>query len=186
MKNSSGDNRKILIRVLYVIIVTAVIYLSIPFARSLEKYLNNRELFNKAVYVSLALFAAICFFVILRYTGFRLANFLWLAAFFAGYFQIVRIYDNTAEKIHFVQYGILAFFVYHCLRLKIKNNLIYPASIAIVSIVGWGDEVIQLFVPKRYYDIRDVILNALAGGLILALIFISEKVRGLNPGIASK
>ena len=40
-----------------------------------------------------------------------------------------------------------------------------PAVLAIVAtaLLGWLDEAIQLFLPDRVYDLRDVGFNALAG-----------------------
>ena len=53
-----------------------------------------------------------------------------------------------------------------------------PVLVAAVAtgILGWIDEGIQAFLPNRYYDLRDVAFNALAGVLSLLSLKLLERV----------
>ena len=73
------------------------------------------------------------------------------------------------EKIHFIEYGVLGLLVYRALLPNIKGYMVYIAGLIIVLLIGWGDEIIQYFLPNRVYDIRDVVMN-FSGGLIAFVI----------------
>ena len=60
---------------------------------------------------------------------------LAVAAFFAIYINVVQVYDIMAEKIHFVEYGILAYLLYYALKLKIKGIKIYPVVLVLVFLI---------------------------------------------------
>ena len=47
----------------------------------------------------------------------------------------------------------------------------FPALAAGVlnAAVGWGDELVQGVLPNRVYDLRDVLLNAIAGALVVTV-----------------
>ncbi|MCU0822812.1 MAG: VanZ family protein, partial [Spirochaetes bacterium] len=131
---------------------------------------------------SLSIFIIADIFLILRYAGFSIINVVCVSFFFTAYFSIVQVYKVPAEKIHFIEYGLLAFLLFRALKLNVPDKLNYPLSFLIIIMIGWGDEAIQLVVPDRYYDLRDVFLNGLSGGLILLLIFIVEKLKGRKAG----
>ncbi len=165
---------------IYVIIYTIAVYLTIPFARSAATFLSEHGLLKYSIYFLLSIFIITCCCLIFKYIGFRLLNIISLAVFFPLYISIIQTYDVLAEKIHFIEYGVLAFLLYRALKKNIPSMLIYPVSLVIVFLIGWGDELIQYFLPERVYEFRDVLLNVLSGGLILALIFLVEKLRVIN------
>jgi len=41
---------------------------------------------------------------------------------------------------------------------------------ALAAAAGWGDEVVQGILPNRVYDLRDVVLNALSGALVVIVL----------------
>ncbi len=103
--------------------------------------------------------------------------FILVAIFFSIYGFVVETFDVLVEKIHFVEYGILAFMLYMAMKTHIRSDLIYLLSLIIIIVIGWGDEGIQYILPGRLYDFRDVVLNTLSGGLILLLIFMVETLK---------
>ena len=54
----------------------------------------------------------------------------------------------------------------------------YAAGAALAAAIGYGDELLQSIVPGRYYDIRDVGMNAL--GSVLAVIVIAATRAGVR------
>jgi len=137
--------------------------------------------FNITVNLTLLLvFSTIC--VILVKRGFLLHSATW---FFMGiialiYTLIFRTIKYPAEKIHFLQYGILAFLVYRALRISRTEIWSYTLTLLICGILGSIDEGIQHLLPKRYFDMRDVYFNILGSGLGLSMIFVVRIDRGMS------
>ncbi len=71
------------------------------------------------------------------------------------------------ERSHLIEYGVVAILIYEALKERLRNgkNIKRPALGAIVftSIAGIIDEFIQLFLPNRVFDYRDILFNILAG-----------------------
>ena len=167
----------IYLRTGYVIACISLIYLTVPLARTIAVFLRDLKLLKITVYLLLAGFIVAGIFFVIRYIGFRLLNAVVLTVFLIIYLLIIKQYSILVEKIHFIEYGFLAFLVYYTLSLKTRGAAVYPLSLFIVTIIGWGDEIIQYFLPERVYDNRDVFLNALSGALVLALLFVIEKIK---------
>ena len=69
--------------------------------------------------------------------------------------------DVWAERVHFIQYGLLGLLV--SMAYKISSfKMLLVSGLLIVS-VGLVDEIIQWYLPNRYGDIRDVVMNSLGG-----------------------
>lgn len=79
------------------------------------------------------------------------------------------------EKIHFVEYGFLAYLIYRALRLNLSRPTGYVGAFFLTALLGWIDEGIQHLLPNRYYQLDDVLLNAASGALGLALLFLFER-----------
>ena len=100
----------------------------------------------------------------LTYLFLGLVTIIYLAGFI--------LIEIPEEKIHFIEYGVLLVLVYWALSYNSKNWYRFLTAFIITSLIGFGDEVIQYFLPNRYYQTSDVILNAISGGLGLVLVFI--------------
>jgi len=74
------------------------------------------------------------------------------------------------EQVHFIEYGILSALIYAALSHDINNVSIYFLSAIIVFIFGAIDEVVQWVLPNRIFDIRDIVINGIAGILVQLLI----------------
>lgn len=81
----------------------------------------------------------------------------------------------SSEKIHFIEYGFLAYLVIKAISLDIKKPIAYGFAFLLVTIIGWVDEGIQNILPNRYYSIDDVILNSISGALVLLLVFVFKE-----------
>ena len=89
-----------------------------------------------------------------------------------GFFLILGIFlwsmsclKRPVERIHFIEYGALTFFLFRFFRHLVKERWSYGLSFAGGFLVGVADELLQGFLPNRVFDPRDIWVNAWAGGL---------------------
>lgn len=113
-----------------------------------------------------------------------------LVPFALFYLVVLATMERAEEAFHFVEYGALAALLYGALaarRLETwpeawaeRRALVLPAlgAVLLTAGAGWIDEGIQALLPERYYDLRDVGFNALAGALAAAAITVWRLVRG--------
>lgn len=110
----------------------------------------------------------------LRYAGLAaVALLLYLQA--VG-FETELATVNVAEKIHIVEYGLLALLLYRARRSRLRADDTEDLSLLVlpllwVTLAGTCDEAMQWLVETRTGEIRDVVLNVLSGlvGLLFAL-----------------
>lgn len=81
------------------------------------------------------------------------------------------------ERIHFVEYGILSFLILRALILDYEEIPAYLIAFLLTSLFGLGDEGIQHILPNRYYQHKDVLLNAASGGLGLFMTYTMRRER---------
>jgi hypothetical protein len=177
MSYKEYSSRGLAVRLIVIIFYIAVLYLTVPFARDIEKFLRTHNVLTVGVSLALGLFVLLGAVGALWYTGFRLVNVVVLSLFGLFYIFIVMQYRVIAERIHFIQYGILALLIYNFLCVSMTGFKNYLITLGLVTALGWGDELIQALLPERVYDLRDVFLNALAGALMLGVIFTAERLR---------
>lgn len=101
-----------------------------------------------------------------------------LLGFLAVGVWLVFSLDRVEERVHLLEYGTVGGLIYAALSERRGNRLAagesvgwlarFPAPLAVVltALLGWGDEGIQALLPDRYYDVRDMVLNA-SGGLLV-------------------
>jgi hypothetical protein len=103
-----------------------------------------------------------------------------LAVIFIAYAYGIAHIRYPAEKIHFIEYGILAALLYRALCLDMKRYGAYGLALFLSGAFGWIDEGIQHLLPNRYYELVDVRLNIVSALLALMLIFIAERDQHLK------
>ncbi len=101
------------------------------------------------------------------------ASLIGILAYYA-----MAIEDIPANRIHFFQYCPLAILALEALRFRIPDRNVYLWTFLMVGLIGVGDEFVQGLLPDRYFDAKDVALNALAGLVVLA--FVGFAVREEN------
>jgi len=77
---------------------------------------------------------------------------------------IVWRLERPEERVHFLEYGLLGFMLLSATKGARRQFLL---SFAFVVALGSLDEFIQLLLPNRVGDLRDVLMNA--GGGILGI-----------------
>ena len=87
--------------------------------------------------------------------------FLFINFSFFNSFFTTRI-EKPAERIHFLEYGILGAFIFKATGKGTKQNIFAIILLFIIAVI---DELIQYMLPNRVGDIRDIVMN-LTGGII--------------------
>lgn len=84
------------------------------------------------------------------------------------YAAVVFPMDSPEEKLHFIEYGVVALLAFAAAPEAWSEGKRTLGAALFTVAAGWADEGIQWLLPNRYYDLRDVAFNALAGVFALA------------------
>jgi CDP-diglyceride synthetase len=154
----------------------AAIYASLSWMQALLDALRERNLLRKSIVAAAALAAAgVVGWLARRRAGWR--EWLVLAVIAALYAVVASRFDVVQERIHLLQYGLVALLFLGALEARASGGAgafldatataFRPAAGAVLltAAAGWLDEGIQGVLPNRHYDLRDVGLNALAGAM---------------------
>lgn len=92
------------------------------------------------------------------------------------YVAALYLLKIPAEKVHLVQYGILAWLVTEALTGRFAGWRLHLAALLIVVVAGAGDELIQWIRPNRVGDVRDIGLNTVSALLAQGLLCVIDRV----------
>jgi hypothetical protein len=161
------------------------IYCSTPLVRPVANYLRDRNLLRIAVAITFAIAAAWILRVLLRHRLGR-REVQVLICFGLLYATVLSSLPLPEERIHYLEYGLLAGFIYSAL-VQQRNHRAETAgleieaqtkwelgpvlgAIGLNALLGWVDEGIQAMLPDRHYDLRDILMNTVAGAIAVAAI----------------
>ncbi len=82
----------------------------------------------------------------------------------------LQILTIPAKRFHFFQYAPLTVLVFDALRFTIRGRFLYIWTLALVALIGLGDETLQWILPNRFFGIADLVVNTAAGLFTLAFI----------------
>ncbi len=156
---------------LWVLLVVAAIYSTLGTAGTLAEELRRRDLFDGAFAVAFFLLVAVIVVsAVDRRPGRRE---IWvLLGVVAVYSMVLTRIGIPEERTHLFEYGLVGILVYQALaeRLRERGSAWAPAVLAIVitALLGLIDEGIQAALPNRYFAMRDVGFNVLAGFMAVA------------------
>ena len=113
-------------------------------------------------------------------------NILVTVVFIIIFCMMFYLEKNPGEKIHMLQYGIFGWLLYKALNLHIKNTStrLYLIGGVTCLIAGALDEVIQAFLPNRYFTWHDVFINGISGVMVQLYIYyyLTHDVKNLKLG----
>lgn len=182
-KQMTKCQKNILISWLLVFLCILSIFLVVPIARTIRHFVETQ--WNVSLFGYSVLFVVICAFLFcLYFLWFHLrirtvSRYLWLAAVALFYvFFTLRLWKRPEEAIHFLEYGVLGFFLFHALRHHFHDKGVYFIAFMMGALVGICDETLQWMIPRRVWDFRDLGINALSVGLFLTAIW-----KGIRPGL---
>lgn len=157
---------------------TLLIYFTLPLMPPVVKFLNSvtRGNLTLLIYIGYLLVGAGLIIYILKNSKVMpLSSYFWFLGLGIIYTYCLLNLKIPQEKIHFIEYGLLAYFVYRALKVDKSSLQTYFFTFLITGALGWIDEGIQKLLPNRVYDIRDVVMNAFSG--LLAVLFIKFVLR---------
>ncbi len=113
----------------------------------------------------------------------RAKSILALAGFGLLYLFLLKYQCKfPAERLHFVEYGLLAYLVYKALRRDFPETKAYIIGFLIASGFGFLDEAIQYVLPNRVFEVRDAMTNVLAA--LLGLLVVRALLRPGASGVS--
>ena len=148
------------------------IYGTLGLARPVSEYLMARTPFsilvNSGLIAGLVIVLAVAF---RRLEGRQPGNITVGVIVLMVYGLFLRWLSIPAERIHLAQYGILAGLIWRAEKDQWGGWRAYLLAWVLASLAGWGDEIIQHFIPNRYFQWSDVGLNVVSAGLGLLLVW---------------
>ncbi len=170
----------------------AAIYLSLyplPFLLEFLRARNLLRLSVAALFGAAALAAAA--WALRRRAEWR--EWAVLAAAALVYAYLLSRMTVLQERLHLLEYGVVALALRAAFAARFVGrrgdsrapDLLATGAAALGATVaaGWLDEGIQALLPNRYYDVRDVGFNALAGALALGVEAALEAARRRGAGV---
>lgn len=88
---------------------------------------------------------------------------------------------NPEESLHVVEYGFLGWLLLRACSHRFRDPGVYLLAAALGSLAGTVDEVLQWIVPDRYWDYRDLLINACAASLTLMLVGVGLRPAFIRP-----
>jgi hypothetical protein len=169
-----------------IVLYTALIYSTLPLVSAIRKALEERwgnDVYDVVYWIFAALAAAVIVVLLRKLRGKRL---LFAAALLTliglVYWYYLSSMEYPAERIHFLEYGVLGALLLAALR---RHSAQWVAAIGAAAAVYWaglGDESIQWALPDRVGEIRDSLINLFSGALgIAALHFTMHMYRPSLP-----
>ena len=147
---------------------TALLLLSLNQTRRFLDWLQDRGLSGlQGIFLLLAGIGCVLFLLCrIRQTegGFSLSASLRLLGFLALYvFCMFASTNLTVDRIHFVEYGVLGLLCFRAVGPRHGPARKVAYGMVAVFAIGFLDEVVQGFLPIRYYALRDITIDLLAG-----------------------
>jgi len=160
---------------------TGLIYSTLYIMRPVCEFFKQYTWFSFSVNAGIAFSVIFIVLVFVRKKHIRKTpTYLLLFLVMIGYFFGMTLLSIPEERLHFIEYGVLAFLIYRALILDFKNGRSYFAAFVITSFIGLGDEGIQYLLPNRYYQFKDVCLNSASAVLGLALVYVIYRDQKTN------
>lgn len=184
-------NKKILIAWLWVILCSISIFLIVPVAQAIQKfvskYLGQRFFIYFVLLVLVLAFICLLYFLIFRLKVRSASNYVWLSIVtgFYAYFTL-QLIRAPAEATHFLEYGLLGFFLFRALSYHVKDKSIYFTATLFALLIGTFDEILQWIIPQRMWDFRDVGLNCISGGLFQLAMWQVIKPKIISKKVGTK
>jgi hypothetical protein len=160
-------------------LVLVAIYATLAGARVVTNALRDANLLRVSVAACFALTAVGVLVAFVRSPVLRRPRTLVaLGLVAAAYGGVVTPMDSPEEKLHFLEYGVVALLAFAAAPTGWSHGKRLVGAALFTLAAGWLDEGLQALLPTRYYDLRDVGFNALAGVMALAALEVVRRAAG--------
>lgn len=145
---------------------TMLIYSTLYIVRPVCEFLKAYTPFDVIVWIIFALLLGVLiYFFLLRWPRQGLWYYVLLLGTVLVYIGMLWILKIPEERIHLIQYGVLVCLIVRALRFDFPIKLAFGGAFVLTSLLGLGDEIIQHFLPNRYFQWQDVLLNTVSAAL---------------------
>lgn len=162
-----------------------VLFTVVPFANVIRRWIVDRlgaqSLFGGLLILLLVVVVALARWL---WTRRSLRHFVWVLSIVLAIGGWGWLFRSQAEPAHFVAYGILGVLAFQALLPRLRDQGVYLAAFALTALVGVLDELLQWFVPGRYWDVKDLAINSGIGALTQLLIWKGIGPDGVRPGFS--
>lgn len=174
-------------------VLLVCIYGTLGVVRDVTNWLRDHELLRLTVGALFTLTALGACVLVAKAPALRNGKTLGVLGFVgAVYAAVIWPMESIEEKVHFIEYGVVALLALEAMPLSWRPVARFFAAALFVTAAGWADEGLQGLLPSRYYDLRDVAFNAAAGIMALSTISLlrwiatRQSVRSVkSDGVAS-
>lgn len=147
----------------------AAVLLALPFARGLILTLRDLDLLTAVVGgVYLVAVAGVAYYLIFSVDLSDRVAFAAVVGTGAITAALLMGVEFPEERVHFLQYALMAGLAAAALRWHTSTGLAYLGAALFAAGIGCFDEILQGLLPSRTYDIKDIIVNA--QGAVLGLV----------------
>ena len=160
--------------------VVTTIYATLGLTRSLTGVLRDHGLLEVsfAIGVALIALAVLAFGIRARARGAEIAVALAIVAVYLLAFVRMSIPE---ERTHLLEYGLVAVLIHEALDERARHGHQLPArgicAVAGAAMLGGVDELIQGLLPRRVFDVRDLLFNLLAAAMAVIASTALRRVR---------
>lgn len=113
--------------------------------------------------ISIGLLLAMIGVVLVMFSRIDRRRRLWALLPFVAIAALATTVDNPVERIHFLEYGLLAFLLFRAAGRPRGMGLVWVYCSVLLA--GFSDECIQWMLPNRYFDLHDVGMNAIGASI---------------------
>ncbi|MEO5332597.1 MAG: VanZ family protein [Magnetococcus sp. YQC-5] len=141
-----------------------MIYLTLPLtpvvAKMAYKLIGKKE---TGLIISIVLLSALGGILVIMFRRIKKHLRWWAALPFLATAILATTMDNPTERIHFFEYGLLAFLLFRAAGRPTGQGLVWVYVSVVLA--GFSDECIQWMLPNRFFDLRDVGMNAVGAAI---------------------
>ncbi|PXY01214.1 VanZ family protein [Marinifilum breve] len=96
-------------------------------------------------------------------------------------FMMLFLRLGLAERSHLIEYSVLTVFIHRAMleryKDKYKGFTIALLTLLLSFLIGVFDECVQVFIPRRVFDMADFLFNGLAAGMAIGASLLWQWIR---------
>ncbi|MFH1479411.1 MAG: VanZ family protein [Candidatus Omnitrophota bacterium] len=158
----------------YIIFLYSTVFVAYDIVKFIEQYISLNILIN-IIGSIFALTISTVFYIKFRFK-------VKLIYLHLGISLLVIIYSLgfihfEIEKIHFIEYIVLGVLIYRAFSFNTEGSMLIILTFILSGFIGTTDEIVQYFLPNRFFDVRDIMLNWIGSllGVYLVSVYTMSK-----------